>query len=87
MSDRTPSDYLTNTLQPHLDDQILKGVDEATEKSLNGPRVTTMLTQLVPNYETFKTTLRCVRTWAKRRGIYSNKMGYLGGVNFAILGI
>eukprot|EP00948_MAST-09A_sp_MAST-9A-sp1_P000446 g446.t1 len=68
-----------------LDDAILTGVDEATEKSLNGPRVTNMLTQIVPNYETFKTVLRAVRTWAKYRGIYANKMGYLGGVNFAIM--
>ena len=29
--------------------------------------------------------LRVVRVWAKSRGLYANKMGYLGGVNFNIL--
>ena len=29
--------------------------------------------------------MRCVRYWAKKRGLYANKMGYLGGVNWNIL--
>lgn len=33
----------------------------------------------------FLAVLRVVRVWAKRRGLYANKMGYLGGVNFNIL--
>lgn len=28
--------------------------------------------------------MRCVRNWAKARGLYSNKMGYWGGVNVNI---
>ncbi|KAG5191587.1 Poly(A) polymerase central domain-containing protein [Tribonema minus] len=67
------------------DDAVLKGVDSATEKCLNGPRVTNLIHRLVPNYASFLPVVRLVRVWAKRRGIYGNKMGYLGGVNFNIL--
>ena len=64
---------------------ILRGVDDQTAKCLNGPRVTNMLYKLVPIFM----SLQCVCdacAYGKKRGIYSNKMGYLGGVNFAILG-
>ena len=77
--DAVPEDMDVN------DDAILRGVDPATEKSLNGPRVTNLVEKLVPNFDSFRGLLRCVRLWAKRRGIYSNKMGYLGGVNCNIL--
>ena len=69
-------------------DAILDGVDSATEKSLNGPRVTNLIAALVSGtparYQTFLSVVRCVRKWAKARGLYSNKMGYWGGVNINI---
>ncbi|OQS01727.1 Poly(A) polymerase [Achlya hypogyna] len=68
-----------------LDDNIFVGVDTATEKSLNGPRVTELVIKLTPNRASFIAVLRIVRRWAKKRGLYSNKMGYLGGVNYCIL--
>jgi poly(A) polymerase len=70
-----------------LDDRILVGLDEATEKSLNGPRVTNMIFKLVgeKTFPNFLIVLRCIRKWAKRRGIYGNKLGYLGGINCNIM--
>lgn len=68
-----------------LDDSILDELDEQSVRSLNGVRVAEYITRLMPNFSTFCMALRAIKHWARQRGIYSNVLGYLGGVNYAIL--
>jgi len=78
----------TPTIPPHLniyDDRLLRGLDDRSVRSLNGCRVTDAVFRLVPDAQNFRTTLRAVRLWARRRGVYSNVLGLLGGVSCAIL--
>jgi len=68
-----------------IDDSDLLGMDEAGVRSLNGARVTQLILEMVPNKNNFRILASAVKEWAVQNGIYSNVLGFLGGVNFAIL--
>ncbi|XP_052891613.1 poly(A) polymerase type 3 [Anopheles moucheti] len=67
------------------DDMLLKNLDQKSVRSLNGCRVTDEILRLVPNIDNFRLALRTIKLWAKRHGIYSNSLGYFGGVSWAML--
>jgi poly(A) polymerase len=67
------------------DSGLLRGLDEADLRSLNGTRVTDAILELVPQTSVFRTALRGVKLWAQRRAIYANIMGFPGGVAWAML--
>uniref|UniRef100_A0A1B0CMP7 Poly(A) polymerase n=2 Tax=Lutzomyia longipalpis TaxID=7200 RepID=A0A1B0CMP7_LUTLO len=67
------------------DDMLLKNLNPKCVRSLNGCRVTDEILRLVPNIENFRLALRTIKLWAKRHGIYSNSMGFFGGVSWAML--
>lgn len=71
--------------QFRINDSHLVGLDEEAARSLNGVRVAQLILKLVPNLENFRMTLMAVKQWANVNGLYSNVLGFLGGVNWAIL--
>lgn len=67
------------------DSALLRGLDDAELRSLNGTRVTDEILNLVPEKSTFRLALRAIKLWAQRRAIYANIMGFPGGVAWAML--
>ncbi|KAH0469950.1 hypothetical protein IEQ34_001508 [Dendrobium chrysotoxum] len=59
--------------------------DETSQRSFSGLRVNQRILQLVPNLKHFQAMLRCIKLWALRRGLYSNLLGFFGGIHLAIL--
>lgn len=67
------------------DNRWLQNIDEVSVRSLNGARTTDVILRLVPHLECYRTALVAVKHWSKARCINSNALGYLGGINLAIM--
>lgn len=74
-------------LEFHISDHHLIGLDAQSIRSVNGVRVAQMLIDVIPSgkIRDYRLVLRTVKEWALVKGIYSNVLGFLGGVNWAIL--
>jgi poly(A) polymerase len=81
----SPPGTQPSDIQYIIDDVDLQGLDESGVRSMNGVRVTQYLLNVVPNVENFRVTLCAVKAWASTHGIYSNVLGFLGGINYAIM--
>mmetsp|Transcript_5326 Transcript_5326/g.15900 ORF Transcript_5326/g.15900 Transcript_5326/m.15900 type:complete len:571 (-) Transcript_5326:522-2234(-) len=64
---------------------ILSGLDDASQLGINAVRLSHKILSMVPNEEFFRQTLRAVTLWARKRSVYSNILGYLGGVSWTIM--
>jgi len=63
----------------------MKDMEQKCLRSFNGYRATCEILQLVPSVEKFRLTLRVIKLWARRNGLYGNMLGFLGGASWAIL--
>jgi poly(A) polymerase Pap1 len=64
-------------------EMILKSLSRKPEESHLNPEVEIWLN--MKREEVFRTTLKCIKLWAKNNGLDSNKMGYVGGIAWAML--
>lgn len=88
----TPFVFLFNLVAPHHSLlsylpllAILDEIDDKSASSMNGYIITSKIAELVPNFQTFTTTLNVIKLWAKRRGVYSALLGFLGGSSYSLL--
>lgn len=44
-----------------------------------------MILSDVPDIDVFRKTLKMVRFWAKQKGLYGGLLGYLGGIQYAVM--
>ncbi|KAE8143771.1 hypothetical protein BDV38DRAFT_3094 [Aspergillus pseudotamarii] len=52
---------------------------------LNSLRDMHYLQRTIPDLASFRLAYRFIKLWAQRRGIYSSKLGYLGGIHITLL--
>jgi len=68
-----------------IKDEMLIGLDEPNVRSLYGVSVAQYILKLIPSPNNYQLVLKAVKVWATNSGLYSNVLGFLGGINWAIL--
>jgi poly(A) polymerase Pap1/endonuclease/exonuclease/phosphatase family metal-dependent hydrolase len=68
-----------------MDEGSLEGLHPATLRPLNTFRDAQHLIHTIPCVESFRTAHRYLSLFLRRRGLYSAKFGYLGGVHLSLL--
>eukprot|EP00189_Rhodosorus_marinus_P010128 CAMPEP_0184739966 /NCGR_PEP_ID=MMETSP0315-20130426/2909_1 /TAXON_ID=101924 /ORGANISM="Rhodosorus marinus, Strain UTEX LB 2760" /LENGTH=539 /DNA_ID=CAMNT_0027209269 /DNA_START=226 /DNA_END=1845 /DNA_ORIENTATION=+ len=72
-----------DSLSPNSD--LFLKMDSSSRQGINAMRISREVIRLVPDEDAFRSTLRAVKLWARRRGVYSNILGYLGGISWTIM--
>lgn len=86
-----PQDFETNKSVKDFEELAMKKtfawqrLDQQSQSSFGGTHVVLQILNVIPNEQVFRETLQFVKFWAFRRNIYSNILGYLGGVSLAIM--
>jgi len=87
-------DFIRNKMD---NEEHMMHMDDKMKRSYNGYRNAEMILKSLKNgatesiwltmkrEEIFRTTLKCIKQWAKNNGLDSNKIGYLGGISWALL--
>lgn len=72
-------------LEDMRDTAIYKDMDTQCGLSMNGYLTALDVLDCIPRRESFVISLMAIKHWAKKRGIYSAKLGFLGGISWAIM--
>ncbi|EER17764.1 poly A polymerase, putative [Perkinsus marinus ATCC 50983] len=68
-----------------VQEELIYDVEKRCMKSMNGIRVADKMLSLVVDTQTFRLATRVIKYWAQQRLIYSNAIGYMGGVSWAVM--
>lgn len=68
-----------------LDYSVIEDMNENCKRSITSYRVVEDSLAIVPNYDSFKLVLLSLKVWAKKRCLYSNIFGYLGGAAWIVM--
>ncbi|RPA82128.1 hypothetical protein BJ508DRAFT_414376 [Ascobolus immersus RN42] len=66
-------------------EDIALALPAGTRRKINAYRDMVYILRRIPNKETFALAYRFIRTWAKRRGLYSSRFGLLSGFHITLL--
>lgn len=83
---KAPGSSVPESLLDISDSTLKNSRDLSSVQSMNGVRDTQFILKTVgENKQSFLNLLKMIKIWAKRREMYSGKLGFMGGYSWAIL--